>query len=237
MTKRADNIAVTDARLHNILDKKINQVIDKRDIPSMIEKTVNDAKIHTGSVLKYYPYKDKAMVKLSNNQKVVCKLLHHMTGVLIDFFTPEGEADFCEELQEPCIVPRAELHVLVLDINDNTKEQLMLGYYHPDDFIYINPAANGCYKITNISPSNEYGLNIGMGKVEVKTLDGMEFTEGFFPEDETSIVYANKENVPVKDDVYTKKEVYTKEEVDKLIEDLREELLGDDTDADTSESG
>ena len=44
----SDNITVTDARVHNALDKKINQVIDKRDIPKMIQDMIKiDIKKHS----------------------------------------------------------------------------------------------------------------------------------------------------------------------------------------------
>lgn len=228
---KANSIAVTDARVHRALDNKINQVIDKRNIPAMITKAVTDAKIHTGVVVKYYHYKDQALVRFTDNTYVLCGLLHQMNGNLIDFFTPEGELKFCEDLQEPYIQPRAELHVMVADINNGDDTQLILGYYNPNDITYTAPAEQGHFKITNINATNEFGVDIGNGKVTIKSIEGVSFTEGLFPEDETDVVYANSDDVPLARDVYTKNEVYTKAQVDKLIEDLREEILGDSDDS------
>jgi len=225
---KSSNITVTDARLNRLLDNKIDQRLDKRNIPSMIEKTVNDAKTRTGVIKKFYHYKGKALVELSDGKEVLCSYLRRMDGNIIDFFTPEGELSFCETLKEPCILPRAELNVMVVDVNDGTKEQLILGYYPKNDIVYIHPAEQGHYKITNINATNEYGIDIGGGKVEIRSMDGVGFTEGVFPDDETAVEYANVEQTPTVDDVYTKEELYTRDEVDELIaqaiDDLRKEL-------------
>lgn len=235
----SNNITVTNARARNAFDNHVNRVIDKRNIPQMIEKKVNDAKIKTGVVLKFYQYKDQALVRLADNTEVICSFLHRMAGDLIDFYTPAGEDAYCDIIHERCIIPRAELHVMVADVHDGTDEMLILGYFQPNDIVYVKPADSGCYKLSNINATNEFGINVGNGKVEIKSLDGVNFTEGVFPEDEAQIEYANSEDVPSIDDVYkksevyNKSEVYTKEEVDELINDLLESL-GVDTDANTS---
>lgn len=238
------NITVTDGRLNKVLDRKINQVINSRKIPEMVDNKINKSKTHTGVILKFYPYKDKALVRLSDNTEVLCCFLHRMDGNLIDFFTPEGESSFCEDLKEPCIIPRAELHVMVADVNNGNDERLIQGFYQPKDITYIKPAANGCYKISNINPTNEFGLNIGRGNVEIKSLDGVNFTEGLFPSDEKDIVYANVEDTAKKEDTSNKVKSLSKSSTDKQypsakcvydyidekINELREELgLEDNT--------
>ena len=194
-------LTITNARARQALNKKIDERIDSKNIESIVEKSVNDAKIHTGVLLKFYPYLDKAKVRLSNNKDVICKILHRMDGALIDFYTPEGTLELCEELKEPCIMPRANLDVVVMDINDNTDEQLILGFYKKDDVLYTAPAENGHYKILNVGATNQVGLDIGQGEVNVKSMNGVTFTEGEYHKDDHVVEYADSENVYDKQEI------------------------------------
>lgn len=213
--KTTNDITLTNGREFKTLDIVVNKVIDNRKIEQTIEETVDAAKIRTGKINKFYPYLDKAEVKLDNISKpVLCKILHFMGGVLIDFFTPEGEMSFCETLNEPCILPREELHVLVADIsNQDNKEMLILGYYHPNDITGIKPAQQGYFKITNIGATNIWGIEIGNGEIKVSTNEGVKFTEGEFHADDTVINYAND------------KEIYTKDEVNELLAQMKQEII------------
>lgn len=213
--KTIKDITLTNGREFKTLDLLVNKVIDNRKIEQTIEETVDAAKIRIGKINKFYPYLDKAEVKLDNISKpVLCKILHFMGGVLIDFFTPEGEQSFCETLNEPCILPREELHVLVADIsNQDNKEMLILGYYHPNDITGIKPSPPGYFKITNIGATNIWGIEIGNGEIKVSTNEGVKFTEGEFHADDTVINYAND------------KEIYTKEEVDELLATMKQEII------------
>ena len=237
---KLSDITATDGRVKNAISPVIDSVVDSK-IEKQIKKEIDKSKIQIGVLSKYYPYLDKAEVKLGN-KTVLCKILHRMHGSLVDFFTPLGESSFCETLKEPCIIPRGELDCLVADINDDTKERLLLGYFLKNDIIYTRPANPGHYRVADFSATNEYGLDVGVGDILLNSNKGVTFTEGFVESENTVVEYANNEDVYDKGEVYTKKEtynktetynkqeVYTKEEVDKLIEDLKEELLGDTDD-------
>lgn len=219
--RTTESITLTNKRQYDPLKLLVNQIIDDRNIEETINKTVDASKIRTGVLVKFYPYLDKAEVKLDNIDKsVLCRIFHRFGGSLIDFFTPEGEQVFCETLKEPCILPREELHVLVADIsNEDAKEMLLLGYYHPNDIIGIRPANPNYFKLTNIGATNMWGIEIGNGEIKTNTMNGVTFTEGEFHADNTEVNYANTE------DMYTKKEVYTKTEVDNLLNNMKQEII------------
>ena len=226
--KTSSNITTTDGRVINAISPVIESVVDDK-LNKTIKKEVNASKIHLGVLTKFYPYLDKAEVKV-DNKLILCKILHRMHGSLIDFFTPQGNYAFCEKLQEPCVIPMSELDVLVADINDNTKEQLLLGYFIKEDVIYTSPAVQGHYNICDTGGTNQFGLDIGAGDINLDSSNGVTFNEGLTPDETNVMTYANSSTV------YTKKEVYTKEEVDELIkkaiEDLKEEIINggeDDT--------
>lgn len=220
--RTSENITLTNGRQYSVLRMLVNRIVDERKIEEKVNKTVDASKIRTGKLVKFYPYLDKAEVQLDNlNKNVICKKFHFIGGSLLDFFTPEGESAYCMNLQEPCIIPREELHVLVADIsNEDSNEMLLLGYYHPRDIVGIKPASPGYFKITNVGATNTWGVQIGCGEVNVATYDGVQYTQGEFHEDDTIIDYANS------------KEVYTKEEVKTLLKEMKkeiiEELKGDD---------
>lgn len=219
--RTSDSITLTNRRQFTPLKRLVNQIIDDRKIEQTINKTVDASKIRTGTLLKFYPYVDKAEVKLDNMEKsVICRIFHRFGGSLIDFFTPAGERDFCETLREPCIIPREQLHVLVADIsNQDAKEMLMLGYYHPNDIVGINPANPNYFKITDIGATNLWGIEIGNGEIKINTMGGVAYTEGEDHADNTEVNYADSKNT------YTKKEVYTKQEVNNLIAKMKQEII------------
>ena len=234
--KRSQNITATDGRLKESFTPIVHSIVDSK-LEKEVKKEVDKSKIQIGVVTKYYPYIDRAEVKLEN-KTIICRILHRMHGSIVDFFTPLGDASFCETLKEPCIIPRGELDCCVAEINDNTKDYLLLGYFLKNDVLYTHPADPGHYRIVDLSATNEYGLDIGVGDINMNSNTGVTFTEGLTPRDNNVVEYANNEDVPEKDSVYTKDEtynklevynkteVYTKEEVDELIGRLREELGG-----------
>lgn len=219
--RTTDSITLTNRRQYDPFKTLVNQIIDDRKIEETIQQTVDASKIRTGVLNKFYPYLDKAEVKLDNISKpVLCRIFHMFGGSLIDFFTPEGEREFCENLKEPCIIPRGELHVLVADIsNEDANEMLMLGYFYPNDIVGIKPADPGYMKITDIGATNIWGVTIGYGEIKIITSNGISYTKGEFHTDNTDVVYADSENT------YTKKEVFTKEEVIALLETMKQEII------------
>ena len=223
---KSANITATDGRVLSAFSPVIKSVVESK-IDKKIKSEVDKSKIHIGILTKFYPYLDKAEVKV-DNKLILCKNLHRMHGSLIDFFTPEGDASFCEKLKEPCILPRGQLNVLIADIKDNTDEMLLLGYYFKGDVFCSTPAEQGHYKISNIGATNHWGFDIGSGNIKISSCEGVEFKEGEFHSEDTIVEYANSENV------YSKKELYTKTEVDEAIkqaiEELRNEILGDTSD-------
>lgn len=222
---KSRDITATDGRVLNAFHPVIKSVIDS-EVNDKIKSEVDKSKIHIGVLTKYYPYLDKAEVKV-NNKLILCKILHRMHGSLIDFFTPEGEQGFCETLKEPCIIPRGELDCLIADINDNSKEQVLLGYFLKNDVIYSSPADSGHYRISDLGATNEWCFDIGRGNINLDSSDGVTFTEGLVPDANTIVEYADTSNVYSKENVYTKKEVDNL--IKKAIDDLREEI-GDTSD-------
>ena len=102
--KSSNDVTVTDARMKDVLKKQVVPLV-MESVSPVITREVETAKLRTGVVTKFYPYLDKAEVELDNsNLKVLCRLPHKFGGALIDFFTPAGDEDFCEDFKEPCIV-------------------------------------------------------------------------------------------------------------------------------------
>ena len=215
--KTSNNITLTNGRTYRPLKLLVNKVIDERGVEETINKTVDASKLRTGIVKKVYLYLDKVEVQLTNITKpVLCVRLHRLGGSLIDFYTPDGDLQYCENLQEPYIAPREELHVLVADIsNEDRKEMLLLGYFNPEDIVGIKPANPGYFKITNIGATNTWGIEMGNGEINVSTMDGVKYTEGEFHADDTIIDYVNS------------RQTYTKTEVDALLVKMKEEILSE----------
>lgn len=207
------NITATKGRLQEGLDKVTSNMIDKT-VPSQINEAVDKVKIRTGVITKFYPYIDKAEVKLDfSGKKVLCKILHRCGGDLIDFYTPSAyETDYDDNLHEKYIIPMASQNVCVLHIHDSdSEENLILGYYMNEEIVGYNPAKPGNIKIMGIcQDSNEYWFKFGFEGFKYKTHSAPSRQIGDVHTEEgvEEVSYANSKNV------------YTKEEVDKLIEDI-----------------
>ena len=210
--KTTQNITVTNGRLTNALSKRIEPLIIPK-VNKTINKAVDDSKIQIGILTKFYPYLDKVEVNL-NGKKILCRILHRFGGDIIDFYTPIGEDDYCEELHEPCIIPREELEVAILDVN-NTDEQIMIGYLFDDELIGRNPASKGNLKLSYITGINEYWVKFGADGLDVRSPTTPVTNVGMEDNEMTEINYTNSEDT------------YSKSEIDKMFEDLRNEILGD----------
>lgn len=209
--KNSSDVTVTDARMKSVLRKHVTPIINDT-VPQIVTEAVNENKIRTGKLTKFYPYLDKAEVRFTGGKKkVLCKILHLYSGSLIDLFTPEGELSFCNKLKEPCIIPHFPLYCLVVDINDNTKEQLLLGYYHPTEFTGFKPAPKGGMKIISFGGYKENYIEFSGNKLQIMTSNEVLMEKGEYDNDTTPVERVNA------GDIYTKEEVYTKQEVDELI--------------------
>lgn len=226
--RTTDSITLTSRRQYEPIKRVVNQIIDDKKIEQTIDQKIDASKTRTGVINKFYPYLDKVEVKLDNvEDPVLCRRLHLFGGRLIDFFTPEGEKGYCDVLQEPCIIPREELHVLVADIsNQDTTEMLMLGYFNPTDIVGLKPAEPGYMKITDIGSTNVWGIEIGNGHIKIITTDGgISYIQGEYHADNTEIHYADGADTYTKKEVYNKQEVFTKEEVIELIDKMKQEII------------
>ena len=209
--KSSNDVTVTDARMKNALRQQVNPII-MESVPQMISQAITNVQIQSGIVIKFYPYLDKAEVQLDNsNQNVLCRLPHRFVGALIDFYVPVGEESFCDDLHEPCILPRDPLYCLVVDINDGSDNYLLVDYYLADDIIGFAPPSQGSVRITNFRASSEDYIEFGGDGLKIQTKNPIQTSYGEYEDDLTVPVYADS------DDVYTKEELYTKEEVDELI--------------------
>lgn len=232
--KTTENITVTDGRLNRALKKKINPIISQT-VPPIVKESVDKSMLRLGRVSKYYPYLDKAEVKLLNSQKeVLCKLPHRFMGNLLDLFTPQGSKSYCKKRKEPCIIPHAELPCAVMKIHEgDSDEWFLLDYYTPDDLLFISVPQNGHARLTCMTATNETYLDFGLNGLNVLSSKPIKTSYGEFEKDITEVDYANADNV------YTKEEVYTKKEVDDLIakkieEALKNNEINEDADNDTT---
>ena len=222
--RTSQNITVTDARTKNAMDNFVKQSITPV-IQEQVQSAIDGEKIKTGRVTRFYPYWDKAEVKLDNtNEKLLCKILHRFGGNLIDFFTPLGEKRYDTKRKEISIVPRDPLHALIVDVSDNSKDYLILGYYYPREVVGIRPASIGSMRITSLGASKENYVEFSGRGLNIQTSKPINREYGEFEDDITEDKHADIKNV------YTKTEVYTKQEVDELIAAKIAEALGDSND-------
>ncbi len=212
--KKIDKITPTKGRLLQAYENGLGKLVNK-EISQQVKTSVEGVKIQTGVMTKFYPYLNKAEVKLDkSNKKIICKILHRYGGAIMDLFTPlEETRTFCKKMGEPCIIPRYLLNCLVADINDDSKEYLLLGYYENEELIGLNPAEPGSLKISAIGITNEYYIKFGIKGFEVQSPKKPNFTVGHFEDETAEVNYVSSD------------EVYTKKEVDKLLEDLKEEII------------
>ena len=197
-------ITVTDARLLQALETPISHVMSNSITPQ-INKVANDLKIKTGRVTKYYQYLDKAEVQLDeSNKKVVCRLLHSFGGSIIDLFTPLAEeGTFCDNLKEPCIIPRYALDCAVVPINSD--EWLLLGYINKNELVGLNPAKQGNIKISSINDLNQFWIQFGRDGLDIRLPSKLTAEVGKLDENMKKVDYVESDTV------------YTKEEVDEKI--------------------
>ena len=220
----SNDITPTQGRLRAAIDNAVTKPIIPQVLPE-IETAVEKERIRTGVITKFYPYLDKAMVELDNSDEVVlCKILHRFGGELIDLYTPSADSsDYCDELHEPCVIPRASLNCLIVNIDDaDSEEYLILGFYQNDEFIGLNPAAPGNIKIAFRGGTNQFWIKFGSDGLDLRLPKAVTLNVGDMDKNMEEVDYADSTNV------YTKDEVYTKEEVDELIRQRIAEALGDD---------
>lgn len=204
------DITVTEARFKRSVGNFIDEVTTPK-INDKVDTAVQNERIRTGVITKFYPYLDKAMVRLdSSNEVMLCKILHRASGDMIDFYTPlEAEQKFDDELKEPCVIPKARLHVLVANIHDSdSRENLILGYYLDDEIVGFKPANPGNVKFMSLTESNLYWINFGKDGLKYRLPSEMKSEVGSLKQDMKPVVY-------VKSD-----EVYKKAEVDKKFDDI-----------------
>ena len=213
------NVTVTEGKFLSKLDK-INQSSIEKTVPQAIENALNDVKIRTGIVLRFYPYIDKAKVKLDDTGKnLMCKVLHRYGGDLIDFYTPLAYDDgYDDTLHEPYIIPKSSQNVCVLNIHDkDSDEHLILGYYQNEEIVGFNPAKPGNIKIMSVcEDKNEYWIKFGKDGFNYKLPNKPNIQVGDVYDDKgvTDLDYVDSDNV------------YTKEEVDNLLS-VYESILTD----------
>ena len=166
-------ITSTEGRLAGMINKINTNAIEK-SVPEKINKAVNDEKMRTGVITKFYQYLDKAEVKLDNSdKKVLCKILHRYGGEIMEYYTPlNDQSGYDENLHEPYIVPRSPQHVLVLSIHDSdSQEWLILGYYQNSEIIGYNPAKPGNIKLTCMTSDNQYWIKFGADGLDYRGIE------------------------------------------------------------------
>ena len=221
-------VNATEGTLKILMDNIINNKIDSRNYEKVIEDKCNDLKVKTGVVTKFYPYLDKAEVKLDKSKKkIICKILHRYGGDMIDLYTPiHSERVFDEKLKEPALIPRATNNVCVLQIHDDVnQENLIIGYYQSNDIVGYNPAKPGNIKLMSITEPNLYWIKFGRDGLELRLPKKKTTDVGTRPSKMETVEYAEAKNTYTKEQVYTKQDLYTKKEVEDLINKKLLELL------------
>lgn len=218
--KTTDNITVTNGRLEKALKSRVDPIIMPQ-VTKQVNKAVNDSKFQIGVMTKFYPYLDKCEIEV-NGELVLCKILHRFIGDLCEYYTPVGDEDYCSTLNEPCIIPMGTLECLILDVNDDTDEQIMVGFINSEELIGVNPAKQGNLKLVSRTETNQFWIKFGLDGLDIRSPQAPITNVGEYDSTMEEVKYTNSNDV------------YTKAEVDQLIEDLRNEILGED-DADELE--
>ena len=218
MTNSQD-IIVTEGRAKKAVDSLTTELMMPK-VNDKVKTAVENDRTRTGTITKFYPYIDRAEVKLDNtNEKILCRILHRYGGELIDFFTPLAErVDYDEKLGEKYIVPRVHQNVLVLKIHDDdSQENLVLGYFLKDEVVGFNPASPGNAKLAAIGVTNDYYIKFGIDGLSYKLPKKSSTEVGYFEDEMQTIEH------------YTTDETYSKDEVD---EKIKEAQKGKDTNLD-----
>ena len=224
------DLVVTEGRAKKAFDDAATRVI-MPTVDEKIKSSVEDERLRTGVIRKFYPYLDKAEVKFDNvNKKVLCKVLHRFGGELLDLFTPNLDRwGFDDKLRERYIVPRGAIHVVVANLHDaDSEEHLILGSYQNEELVGLNPATPGNFKIATRGGHNQFWIKFGYDGLDIRLPGSSTMKVGEMDVDMTEVQYADT------NDVYSKEEVYTKEEVDELIQKAISEALGEDDANDTA---
>lgn len=228
--KSVKKSTITQGRMEQAIDRAVNRVAGPQ-ITQQINDAVENERIRTGTITKFYHYLDKVEVALDNSdEKVLCKILHRFGGELIDLYTPSADSiEYCDDLHEPCIIPRCSLNCLIINIHDSDSEEfLLLGFYQNEELVELNPAAPGNFKIVSISGTNQFWIKFGADGLDLRLPDTATTNVGDMDKNMEEVDYADSTNVYTKQEVYNKTEVYTKEEVDELISKAIAEALGDE---------
>lgn len=215
-----DNITITDGRLKRALNNKVKPLV-QNESTKIIQKELNNSMLRLGKITKFYPYLDKAEVKLdTNNKKIMCKILHRFGGELLDLYTPLSEKVMVDRNHEKYIIPRVKQHVCVLNIhNGDSQYHIILGTLRDKDIAGFNPAKPGNMKISAVGVTNDFYIQFGLDGLKYKLPKKSSTEIGYFEEELQNVDYTDSS------EVYTKEEVYTKKEVDDLIAQKIEEAL------------
>lgn len=190
--KTTDNMTITNGRLKKALSNQVEPLI-MPTVNQKILKAVRESKFQVGVMTKFYPYLDKCEMKVKD-KLIICKILHRFAGDLIDFYTPIGEEDYCTKLKEPCIIPREQLQGLILDVNDNSNEQIFVGYLHSEELVGMNPAGSGNLKLTNITGTNQYWIKFGNNGLDIRLPDVPSAELGALDSNMSSLEYVQKDD-------------------------------------------
>lgn len=210
---KSSNITDTEARLGNILTNISTNTIEKT-VPQQIEKAMEDVFIKTGTIVRFYPYADKALVKMDlTGEKELCKILHRYGGDVLELYTPSSASGgFDTNYHEPFVTPKAKLNVCVLKIRDeDSEENLILGYYMDKEIVGYSPAKPGNIKLTSLAEDGDENW-IKFGKMgfqyKLRKTPNMKVGSNFNKKGFEQVEYVNNGDV------------YTKDEVGRLVRQL-----------------
>ena len=234
------NITVTEGKFLSKLDK-INQNSIEKTVPQAITTALEDVRIRTGIIVRFYPYIDKAKVRLNGSERsIICKILHRFGGDLIDFYTPLAYGvGYDDEVHEKYITPKFSQNVCVLNIhNDDSDEYLILGYFQNEDIVGFNPAKPGNVKIMSVcEDKNEYWIKFGKDGFNYRLPHKPKIQVGDVHDEEgvLDFNYANNEDTYTKEEVDSLLEVYN-ERINQLEEIVNNLTNPSDTNDDTSDN-
>ncbi|MDO5849317.1 MAG: hypothetical protein Q4P18_07265 [Methanobrevibacter sp.] len=198
---------VTDGRVLEAF-KNVSKITLEDSLKENIKKEFEKSLAYKGKILKFYQFKQQALVKLSNGKEVIAHILHNYGAYATDYYTPLGVDEYCEKLHERCIIPAFEEYVVLLKINSNREEYVVLGYYDEFDLPVSRPPRPGLIEFKIIGGTDECVYSFGAEKFDVITGKGISIN-----------TTKMGETSPV--DLSLKEETYTKEEVDNIINKLK----------------
>ncbi|WP_299523239.1 hypothetical protein [uncultured Methanobrevibacter sp.] len=220
----SNDITVTDARVLNSFSK-VNNLIFNGETEKQIKEAVNEAKLKTGIVKKYYMDLNKVEVTLNDGGgTVLCRVLQLLCAEFITKYTPEGSYDYDETIGAGYVIPRGEIECVVLPTSDNEKhaDYFVIGYYSSKNTPDPVPApTQGNIKLSYIGAVDEFLVQFGFNGFNVISNNINQY-----------VGYNSNYTKPI-DELASKqtlnKEYYTKTEVDKLLDDLKKELKEEKT--------